>query len=142
MDAITYLRQEHTKFRKALKAIHNISNEKIKLTKFNALCKDLVKHEKMEQKAWYPALRKHKELLQIIKHLVSEEKSADKAIKKFKYTGFGIIWKLKFIKFKHDIDHHAKEEEKELFPKVRKIFDKKELDALGKKMKKFKASLK
>jgi len=46
------------------------------------------------------------------------------------------------LKFKRDIDHHAKEEEKELFPKVRKLLTKKELNILGTKMKKFKAKLK
>lgn len=139
MDAIMYLRAQHSKFRKIFKAISETSNAKSKQTKFNALCKDLIKHEKMEQKAWYPILRKNKELNEIIKHLISEEKSAAKIIKKFKQTSFGIIWRLKFMKFKHDVDHHAKEEETELFPKVRQLLTKKELNALGIKMRKFKS---
>ncbi|MBV9575714.1 MAG: hemerythrin domain-containing protein [Gammaproteobacteria bacterium] len=142
MDAITFLRQEHTKFRQTLKSISKISNDKLKQAKFNAFCKELIRHETMEQKAWYPVLRKNSELRDVIKHLLSEEKSAAKTIKKFKQTGFGIIWKLRFYKFKHDVDHHAKEEEQALFPKVRKLFSKKELNTLGVKMRKFKSKKK
>lgn len=141
MDAITYLISQHNKFRKTLKAINKMANPKLKLSKFNALCKELTAHEKMEQKAWYPHLRKNKDLSDVIKHLMSEEQSAAKAIQKFKKTEYGLIWKLKFIKFKHDVEHHAAEEEQELFPKVRKLLTKSELTTLGTKMKKFKASL-
>lgn len=37
--------------------------------------------------------------------------------------------------------HHAKEEETDLFPEVRKLFNKNELNTLGVKMKKFKKTL-
>ncbi len=84
MDAIKYLRQEHARFRKILKQISSTKNENIKQKKFEAFCKDLTRHEKMEQKAWYPVLRKDKELSKIIQHLLSEEKSAAAAIRKFK----------------------------------------------------------
>lgn len=140
MDAISYLRQEHSKFRKELKEINNVSNDKIKLSKFNSLCKDLIRHETMEQKVWYPTLRKHPELQDIIEHLISEEKSAAETIKKFKKSHIGFIWKLRFLKFKHDINHHAKEEEQGLFPKARRLLTKTELNALGVKMRKFKAT--
>lgn len=139
MDAIIYLRQEHSKFRKTLAAISKISDIKNKKIKFNAFCKDLLRHEMMEEKIWYPAIRKNAEIIKVIKHLISEEKSAAKAIKQFKKTDFEFMWKLRFYKFKHDVDHHAKEEEQELFPKVRKVLDKKELNTLGIKMRKFKA---
>lgn len=142
MDAILYLRTEHSKFRKTLAAISKIADDKIKKKKFNLFCQDLIRHEKTEEKVFYPVLRKHTELRDILKHLLSEEKSAAKAIQKFKQTHFNIMWKLRFAKFKHDVDHHAKEEEQELFPKVRKIFNKKELNTLGIKMKKFKTKLK
>lgn len=140
MNAIDFLKKEHSRFRKMLRSISNMSEEKSKLKKFNILSNELIRHETMEQKVWYPKLRKQSELRKIIKHLVSEEKTAEKAIKKFKKTEFGLIWKLKYFKLKHDIEHHANEEEKELFPKVRKFFNKTELNELGKKLQKFKKS--
>lgn len=142
MDAIVFLRQEHSKFRRMLAVISKTSQVKSKKLKFNTFCKDLIKHETMEQKIWYPVLRKHPELRSIIKHLLSEEKSAAKAIKAFNKVSFEFMWDLRFYKFKHDVDHHAKEEEQELFPKVRKILNKSELAALGARMRKFKSQIK
>lgn len=142
MDAISYLRSEHNRFRRVLKQISTATNITVKKRKFTAFCADLLRHETMEQKAWYPVLRQYPELRKVIAHLLSEEKSAAKAMKKFKATQFDFMWKLRFTKFKHDVDHHAKEEEKELFPKVRKHLSKKELTALGTKLRKFKAGLK
>jgi hemerythrin superfamily protein len=139
MDAIAFLRQEHSKVRKMLATISNSPNEKTKIKLFNALCKDLTRHEKTEETLWYPVLRKDKDMRDIIQHLVAEEKSASKAIAKLKATSFGIIWRLKFYKFKHDVDHHAKSEEKELFPKARKFLTKTQLNEIGAKMRKFKS---
>ena len=76
MDAIKYLKQEHSKFRKVLKQISRLKEENKKLKKFTAFCQDLTRHEKMEQRAWYPTLRKDKELAKLIKHLLSEEQGA------------------------------------------------------------------
>lgn len=141
MDAITYLRGEHSKFRKTLKQIDVMKDEIKKQKKFAAFCLDLKNHEKMEEKTWYPKLKKDKELSNIIKHLIAEEKKAAKAIREFKKMEYGFVWKLKFKKFKHDVDHHATQEEKDLFPKVRKKLTKKELNTLGTKMRKFKIQL-
>lgn len=66
MDAIIFLKQEHKKIRQQLAAISISTNEKTKLSKFNNLCKDLVRHETMEQKVWYPVLRKCPELRDIL----------------------------------------------------------------------------
>lgn len=142
MDAIVYLKKEHSEFRKTLKEINKISNENTKLRKFNAFANNLTRHEAMEEEIWYPVLRKNKDLRDIIKHLVSEEKSASKAIKSLQKTSYGLIWNLKFMKFKYDVDHHASEEEEELFPEVRKYLTRAELTELGAKMRKFKTNLK
>jgi hemerythrin superfamily protein len=142
MDAITYLKSEHDRFRKTLAKIGKTANITTKKAEFNKFCAELIRHETMEQKVFYPRLKSHPELKDIIKHLLGEEKSAAQTIKKFNSVKFDFMWKLRFYKFSHDVDHHANEEEKELFPKVRKILSKVELAELGMKMQKFKANLK
>lgn len=142
MDAIKYLRQEHSKFRQTLTAISKLSDDTKKKTRFNTFCNELLRHETMEEKIFYPVLRAYPELRDIIKHIIGEEKSAAQAIKNFKKVQFNFMWKLRFYKFKHDVNHHAKEEEQELFPRVRKLLSKEELEALGTKMRKFKGKLK
>jgi hemerythrin superfamily protein len=142
MDAITFLKQEHNRFKKTLAAILKLSDPKKVKLKFKALSQDLLRHESMEEKTWYPVLRKNADLRSIIKHLVSEEKSAGKAIKSLLKAEVGLLWKLRFYKLKHDIEHHAKEEEQGLFPKARQVLTKTQLKALGAKMRKFKAAKK
>lgn len=141
MDAISYLLEEHNKFRRVFTRISEITDKETKISEFDLLCKDLINHETMEQQVWYPALGKHTDLREIIKHLLSEEKSAEKSIQNFKKVRFEFMWKLRFAKLKYDVNHHAKEEEMELFPKVRKLYNKTELDELGAEMRKFKNNL-
>lgn len=140
MDAITFLKKEHRTFRKSLTEIQKLSHGPTKQKKFDALCQDLIRHETMEQKVFYPVLRKYPDLRDIIKHLLGEEKSAAAEIKKFNQASFEFMWDLRYIKFKHDVNHHAKEEESELFPKVKKLLTKEQLDVLGNKLQKFKDS--
>lgn len=61
MNAIDFLKKEHNRFRKMLRLISKTSDEKSKVRKFNTLSNELVRHETMEQKAWYPTLRKQPE---------------------------------------------------------------------------------
>ncbi len=142
MDAISYLKQEHAKFRRTLKEISKAKSITLKKRKFKTFCKDLLAHEKAEQNVFYPAIKKTKDIRDVIKHLIGEEKSAAQAIKKFNKVGFDFMWKLRFAKFKHDVDHHARGEEQELFPKVRKAIDKSVLNTLGNKIKAYKAKIK
>ena len=141
MDAIKYLRQEHKEIRQSFSVIKKIANTNLRKKKFAELSKNLIAHEKMEQKTWYPVLKKKKALVNIIKHLIDEEKSAAKALKKFKSVKFDFIWNLRFLKLKNDVEHHAKEEEQELFTRVRKLMTKSDLNTLGIKMRKYKNTL-
>ena len=43
-------------------------------------------------------------------------------------------WAAKFKVMKENIEHHIEEEEGEMFPKARQVFDKDELEALGARM--------
>jgi hemerythrin superfamily protein len=134
MDAISYLRSKHAEFRKTLENISETEEIEQKKRIFDTFCKDLTKHEEIEETIFYPFLRKYSELKEIIDHLIDEEQNAKQAMKKFNETSFDFMWKLRFAKFKYDVDHHATEEEEELFPKVEKLLSQQDLDALGTQM--------
>lgn len=139
MDAIKFLIKEHNHVRRVLKDINKKSRtEAAKKKIFKGLCKELVVHETMEQKVWYPNFKTNPKLNKTVKHLVTEEKTAAKAIKAFKKIKTQEKWEEKFAEFKTDVEHHAHEEETKLFPKVKKVLDKDELAEIGKKLRKFK----
>lgn len=150
MDAIKYLIGQHNRFKKIFNSlskknvitrlISSSPSYSVRKRKFEKLCRELVVHEKSEQTVWYPALRKKLAIKNILNHLLKEEKSAAKAIKSFKSVKSQSVWEIKFEKFKHDVIHHADDEQEKLFPIVRKNMDSATLEKLGKKLKAFKAS--
>lgn len=143
MNAITFLIKEHNKVRRGLKEISKKSHRyTTKRSLLNSLCRDLIIHENMEHKVWYPHFKNNKKLKTEVKHLLSEEKGAEKAIKKLKSIKTEEEWEEKFYKFKKDVEHHAHEEEHKLFPNVKAILDEDQLELIGKEMRKFRSKFK
>lgn len=135
MHAIDFLLKEHNKVRKNLNAIANESHRYLTKKKlFKSLSEDLIRHETMEQKVWYQNFKNSRKLRSEVKHLLTEEKHAEKAIKKLKSIQNEEKWEEEFFKFKKAVEHHAHEEETKLFPNVKEILDQSELQAIGKEM--------
>lgn len=139
MNAIKFLLKEHDKVRKILTDIVDGSHRyETKKEVFANLAQNLLRHETMEEKLWYPFLKKNNELAEVIKHLVSEEHSAEKAIQKLTKINDQKEWEAMMFKFKNDVEHHAAEEEEKLFPKVETLLSEDELKKIGKEMYEFK----
>jgi hypothetical protein len=90
----------------------------------------------MEQEVWYPHFKN--KLSDKVKHLVTEEKHAEKAIDKLDALKIEQAWEENFLKFKDDVEHHAREEENNLFPEVQSLLSDKELEIIGMKMREYK----
>ena len=143
MNAIDFLIKEHNKVRQVLADISDGSHrDTTKRKLFESLSHDLIRHETMEETVWYPRFKNDEKLDVRVKHLISEEKIAEKAIKKFDNIKTQQEWEKMFVKFKRDVEHHADEEEKKLFPNVRKILDENKLEEIGKQMREFKEKYK
>lgn len=139
MDAIEFLTKEHQKFKKHLSSIDDKSHKfETKLKMFDELGKDLIRHENMEHRVWYPHLKDDQRLDEKIRHLLKEEQHAEKAIKQLKSIKNQSEWEKKFSQFRSDVEHHAKEEENKLFIAVEKILNKSELEKIGEEMFKYK----
>ena len=141
MHAVKFLEQEHNRIRKMFAAIESAAKDSTRRTKFLELGADLSRHEKMEQKVWYPFLRKNAEVSSVITHLVTEEKSAAKKITALKKVKDPDSWLEKFLELKDAVEHHAEEEETKLFPKVEKQVEASDLDTVGTRMRAFKKKL-
>jgi hemerythrin superfamily protein len=139
MNAIEFLIKEHDKVRNTLTDIEDKSHRfETKLKMFEALSNELIRHETMEHKVWYPHFKNDSRLSSAVKHLLKEENDAEKAIKKLHNIQNQDEWEEKFTKFKDDVKHHAKEEETKLFPEVKKILDETQLQKIGAEMREFK----
>lgn len=133
MNAIDFLLKEHNRVRSMLRTIsddsHHFATQK---KQFQVLSKDLIRHETMEHQVWYPHFKE--KLPSTVTHLLSEEKHAEKAIKQMNELKTEEAWREHFLKFKNDVEHHAQEEENELFPEVAKLLSEKELEEIGLEM--------
>lgn len=137
MNAIDFLINEHNHVRKILADISDESHRlETKRKMFDQLSLDLVRHEKMEQEIWYPHFKNS--LPNRVKHLIGEEQDAKKLIKKIDALKLDDAWENNFLKFKQEVEHHAKEEETKLFPEVAKLFSENELEKMGLQMHDFK----
>lgn len=138
MNAIEFLTEEHNKVRQMLSSIEeNKKPHTVKVKLFDILADNLLRHEKMEHQLWYPHFRD--KLPKTVQHLLTDEKGAEKAIKKLEGLDNEQIWDQTFAKFKKDVEQHAQEEEENLFPEVRHILSVTELKKIGKEMRQFKA---
>lgn len=139
MNAIDFLIKEHNRVRSTFVEINkNSHRDETKRKMFDTLCDELIRHEEMEHKVWYPYFKNDKRLTDTVKHLLVEEKHAEKAIAQFDNLRNQQAWDEKYQKFQRDVEHHAREEEKDLFPQVQKILDEKTLEEIGKEMLQFK----
>ncbi|TAL65292.1 MAG: hemerythrin domain-containing protein [Legionella sp.] len=141
MNAIDFLIKEHNKFRTMFADINDPSHrEETRRRIFETIHDELIRHEEMEQTVWYPYLRAeaNKRLNDRVKHLISEEYSAKKLMDHLSKIKNSDNWEQELLKLQKDVEHHASEEEEELFPQVQKIFEDSELEMIGKKMRAFK----
>lgn len=139
MNAIDFLIKEHEHVRKTLSEIDNSSHRtETKRKMFKTLCSDLIRHETMEHKVWYPHFKNDTRLNDTVKHLLSEEKTAEKILQKFGDIKSDQEWESQFTKLKSDVEHHADEEEQKLFPEVKQILNQDDLEKIGIEMYHFK----
>lgn len=139
MNAIEFLIKEHNEVRDAFNFIENSSESfEVRRKMFESLGKDLIRHETMEHKVWYPHFKDDTRLSDTVKHLLKEENHAEKAVKRLSDISAQPAWEENFTALKKEVEHHASEEEEQLFPEVEKLLSEEKLEAIGADMDKFK----
>jgi hemerythrin superfamily protein len=139
MNAIEFLVKEHNKVRSLFADLVDPSHrEETRRKIFDTIYEELVRHEKMEQNVWYPELKADKKIHDEIKHLLDEEYDAKKLMDHLNKIKNSDEWDKDIIKLKQDVEHHAQEEEQELFPKVKMSFPEDDLIRIGAKLQKYK----
>lgn len=137
MDAIELLKKDHQTVRDLFKKFENTGEKAIK-TRESILLKireELVLHTTIEEKLFYPSL-KEEDTTEDLTYEAYEEHDL------VKYELQGLAgdkpgskeWNAKVTVLKELVEHHVKEEEKELFPKVKKTMSKEWLAAAGEKI--------
>ena len=132
MKATDLLKQQHKKAKALFKKLENGRGDPAEL--LGELADDLAAHMLIEHELFYPAA------IEVDEHMVEESfeehalgELALKRLLSVDPTTEG--FRAKVTAARELIEHHADEEEEELFPKVEDAFDADQLKALGQRMK-------
>ena len=142
MDAISLLKEDHRKVEKLFKEIEEAPPGKREQI-YNEINKELTIHAELEEKLFYPAADAAKQTHELALEAMEEHKQMkivladlEQADKKTE------TWLAGFKVLMEDVQHHVKEEETELFPKIKKeVLSEQQLKAVGQQMEEMKSRL-
>lgn len=142
-DAIALLKQDHEKVRGLLGQFENASGAR-RQKLLTQIEKELKVHTTIEEEIFYPAYReaaRKKEDKKLFFEAVQEHHVVDMVMPEMNDGASPEELKAKAKVLKDLVEHHAEEEEKQMFPRARKVMDKDELRSLGEMMQRRKDDL-
>jgi hemerythrin superfamily protein len=134
MNAIELLLSQHREVDELFSKIESTKSADRKSELFDDIADKLAIHAAIEEHHFYPAVRAARpediQLESLEEHLAIKRVLADLLDVSVDDETFDA--KIKVLK--EQVEHHVEEEESDLFPKVKKLFDKDELEAIGQAM--------
>jgi len=143
MDALSLLKEDHGKVKKLLAELEKTTERGVKTrTELFATIKgELAVHETIEEEIFYPELKAHPKAKDIVLEGFEEHHVVDVLMGELEAMDVDDEnWGAKAIVMKENIEHHIEEEEGEMFKTARQVFDRYELEALGRRMEQRKRS--
>jgi hemerythrin-like domain-containing protein len=132
MKATALLEKQHRKVKAIFNKLEKGRGDAMEL--LTELSNDLAAHMAIEQEIFYPAVKQLDE--DLIREAYEEHALAEVALKRLLATDpEADAFKARVVAAKELIEHHVKEEEEDLFPKVEKKLGEERLNELGKRMK-------
>jgi hemerythrin superfamily protein len=140
MDAIQLLKDDHKKVEKIFSDLENKRDDRRAL--FPELDRELTIHAEIEEKIFYPAAKEAEPTRDLVLESIEEHKQIKMVLADLEQTDMRTAeWAADLKVLKEDVMHHVGEEENELFPKIKKILSKEQLEDLGTRMEEMKMQL-
>jgi hemerythrin superfamily protein len=136
MDAVEMLKKQHREVESLFAKFESLGEHasKGKQRLFEEIADALAMHATIEEKHFYPAV-KAKRTEDILLEALEEHLGIKRVIADLLKAGSSdATFDAKMKVLKEQVEHHVKEEESDLFPKVKKILDAKELTAIAAQM--------
>ncbi|MFL5680919.1 MAG: hemerythrin domain-containing protein [Chloroflexota bacterium] len=143
MDAIGLLKADHDKVKKLLNELDSTTERGVKTREelFATIKGELTVHEVIEEEIFYPELKAHPKAKDIVLEGFQEHHVVDLLMGELESLPVDDeTWGAKATVMKENIEHHIEEEEGEMFKTARSVFDRAELEDLGRRMEERKAS--
>src|SRR5687768_8297406 len=134
MDAIDLLVRQHREMEAAMKEVLDAKDNSTASALFARVADHLTMHITSEEEIFYPAVRA-KRTEDILLESLEEHLSLKRLVADLlPMQPSDKTFEPKFKVLKEQTEHHHKEEEEHLFPKVRKLLDNAQREALGSEM--------
>ena len=137
MDALTLLKNDHDKVKGIMSELEPTTEraEKTRTELFAKLKMELTVHEIIEEEIFYPTLKQHPKAKEIVLEGYEEHNVVDTLMGELEALPVtDETWGAKASVMIENLEHHIEEEEGEMFQKARQVFDRQELEDLGKAM--------
>jgi len=139
MDAIELLKNDHQKVEKIFAAMEKKEERR---RRFPELDRELSVHAEIEERIFYPATKEAEPTRDLVLESIEEHKQIKMVLADLEQTDKTTDeWGAALKVLKEDVMHHVGEEETDLFPKVRKVLSKDQLEDLGTRMEELKLQL-
>lgn len=139
-DAIKLLKDDHDKVRDLFEQLMDTTERATKTRKklIDEIAKEIKIHTTIEEEIFYPAFRdaiEEKEKKKMFHEALEEHHVVDLVLPEVRDADPSTVkFAAKAKVLKELVEHHADEEEKEMFKAARKVLDKEQLRDLGEKM--------
>jgi hemerythrin superfamily protein len=135
MNALELLKQDHQKVKGLFQEVRKGSDRNRQKELFDKIDTELEIHTHIEETVFYPAIEEHEELKEMVAEAMEEHQEAKMLLEELEELGadnhdFGS----KLQQLMEAVEHHVEEEEGEMFPKIREVFDENELEQLGEEL--------
>ena len=141
MNAIKMLKQQHREVSKLFKQLEGSRSDEKRQSTFEEIADALAVHAAIEERHFYPAVKRQQTedilLESVEEHLQIKRVIAD--LLDLDPSDASFAAKVKVLQ--DDVEHHVEEEEKDLFPKVKKLLDAEELASIAAEMQEMQAEL-
>ena len=133
MQIIDMLKKDHSILRKSINELIELGAEHEIAAKVQEFTKLLATHQKIEEEALYPPLEKIAQTKELIREGIEEHHVLNVLVKELNHLNPNDkMWHAKLTVIKENLEHHLKEEETDLFPKISKNLDKHNINQITK----------
>jgi hemerythrin superfamily protein len=135
MNVLEILKQDHQKVKGLFQEVTRTTDQAKRKELFDKIDTELEIHAHVEETVFYPAIEEHEEFKDMVAEALQEHQEAKTLLEELEELGaedhdFGS----KLQELIEAVEHHIKEEEGEMFPKIREVFDEDELEQLGQEL--------
>ena len=135
MNALDLLTDDHQKVKQLFQQAQQIQDNQQKKEMFDKIDMELAIHADIEETIFYPSLEEHESLKEMVREARQEHEDVEQLLLEIEDLATeDTDFSSQLAELEETVEHHVAEEEGEMFPKIREIFDEGTLEQLGKKL--------